>query len=67
MTTPKRPVGRPRLPLDERTRSMHVAASPADWSRYEAAAAEDEVTVSEWIRDAAERKLKARNRRANRP
>ena len=60
----KRPVGRPRLPADERTKSQHIAASPADWSRYEAAAAEDEVTVSEWLRDAAERKLKSRKRAA---
>lgn len=61
-TTTKRPQGRPRLGEDVgRPRSLIVPDEL--WAVYETAAREDGVSIGAWLRDAAERKLKARRRK----
>lgn len=63
MTKPTgNPKGRPKLPPEERTRSRPWAVSAELHERVEADAMSEDVTVSEWLRDAAERKLKRRKR-----
>jgi predicted HicB family RNase H-like nuclease len=54
---PKRPRGRPRLPSHEVARMRSIRIPDDLWERAGAAADEDGVDLSEWIRDAMEGRL----------
>lgn len=55
---PKRPRGRPRLPLDERGEVLTLRVPVTLRARAQAAADGDGVDLSEWIREAMDEKAR---------
>jgi predicted HicB family RNase H-like nuclease len=55
---PKRPRGRPRLPSHEVARMRSIRIPDDLWERAVAAADEDGVDLSEWIRERMEEGLR---------
>lgn len=49
-------IGRPAIPVEERHRPRSIGVTDADWQRWHAAAAAEEMTLSEWLRGLADRR-----------